>query len=251
MREGKYEGKQKGKQKGKKEVWRNKISREKKKTKQRRKKTRRNMKMMRKMKEIKLRKSKWRGDDSDIDRWPSFLTLPTDSVHRFCLPILFTDSVYRFCLSFLFTDSSWEVKKNEKFCPATARRDEILAQNLLLLRSGVKTKRQILRLSTRESTNIRSFDWSFSKSLLKEIEILAFSCDRNNNNKTVLIVNSCVKMIAEKLSRANVVTKQYKQTSSTNIIDKYQHIMLWCYDGWTSIRTPLLASDANFKLNFK
>ena len=45
----------------------------------------------------------------------------------------------------------------------------------------VKTKRHILRFLRRESTNIRSFEWSFSKSLLKEREILVFSCDRNNS----------------------------------------------------------------------
>ena len=44
----------------------------------------------------------------------------------------------------------------------------------------VKTKRQIFWFSRRESTNIRDFDWSFSKYLLKEREILSFSCDRNN-----------------------------------------------------------------------
>ena len=33
-----------------------------------------------------------------------------------------------------------------------------------------------VRYSSRESTNIRSFEWSFSKSLLKERQILAFSC---------------------------------------------------------------------------
>ena len=46
---------------------------------------------------------------------------------------------------------------------------------------AVKTKRQILWFSRRESTNIRSFEWSFSKSLLKEREILAFSCDCEKN----------------------------------------------------------------------
>ena len=50
----------------------------------------------------------------------------------------------------------------------------------ILLRS--KTKRQILWFTSRESTNIRSFEWLFPRSLLKEREILAaFSCDRNNN----------------------------------------------------------------------
>ena len=61
---------------------------------------------------------------------------------------------------------------------------EIFIYNSWILKTcivEINTKRQILWFSRLESTNIRSFDWSFSKSLLKEIEILAFSCDRNNN----------------------------------------------------------------------
>ena len=64
---------------------------------------------------------------------------------------------------------------------ATGSRRAVLDEGNAAIYCWIQTKRQILWFSRRESTNFRSFEWSFSKSLLKEREILAFSCDRNNN----------------------------------------------------------------------